>query len=213
MVYHRLYSRWEMDLIQADFDQIARSDSPGWDHNNHYHPFLLRHIDWECEEALDIGCGKGDFARQLALRVNQVLAIDLSPEMIRAAGEQSRQYPNIHYQVADVMQWDWPLNRFDYVVSIATLHHLPLELMLSNMKMALKPGGKLLVLDLYQQEGHPLSDLLAMPLSKLLKLITNTRLRDSAQTRAAWAEHAGHDSYLPLSQIRTICAEVLPGST
>jgi SAM-dependent methyltransferase len=46
-----------------------------------------------------------------------------------------------------------PAAHFDCIVSIATLHHLPLELMLEKMKAALKENGVLLVLDLFKAES------------------------------------------------------------
>jgi 2-polyprenyl-3-methyl-5-hydroxy-6-metoxy-1,4-benzoquinol methylase len=147
-----------MNTVQSDFDRIARLDTPAWDHNRHYHPFLLQMLAPRIGEALDIGCGKGDFARLLAARTDRVLAIDLSPEMVRVAREQSLQYPNIQYQVADVLNWEWSHDRFDCIASIATLHHLPLGGILSRIKQALRPGGKLLVLDLFHQENPSFRD-------------------------------------------------------
>ena len=45
--------------IQADFDRIALLSSDEWDHNSHYHSFLLKHIPPRCTQALEIGCGTG----------------------------------------------------------------------------------------------------------------------------------------------------------
>ncbi len=202
-----------MDTVRADFDRIARFDTPEWDHNRHYHPFLLRTLAPHLGEALEIGCGQGDFARLLADRSDHVLAIDLSPEMVRRAHEKSAQYSNIHYQVADVMDWEWSTNRFDCIASIATLHHLPLEEMLIRMKHALKPGGKLLVLDLFQQEQPTFRDIWAIVVSKTFQLVRNRRLRESAEVRTAWEAHGSHDHYLLLSQVREICAKHLPNAS
>jgi hypothetical protein len=76
----------------------------------------------------------------------------------------------------------------------------------------LKPGGKLLVLDLYQSEGVAPSDALAFPLSMALRLFKTGRLRPSAEERAAWDAHGQHDHYLTLSQIREACDRYLPGA-
>ncbi|MBL8164661.1 MAG: methyltransferase domain-containing protein [Anaerolineae bacterium] len=201
-----------MHTIQADFDRIARLEDLRWNHNRHYHPFLLRQLPSRLVEALDVGCGQGDFARLLALRAERVLAIDLSPEMIQRAKEQSAQHPNIRYQVTDVMAWEWPTDQYDCIVSIATLHHLSLADVLIHMKDALKPGGTLLVLDLFHQDGVTLRDFIAVVASASLKFLKNGRLREPAALRAAWGAHAKHDHYLPLSEIREICASILPGA-
>jgi hypothetical protein len=60
--------------IQADFDRIALLSTDAWDHNSHYHSFLLKHVPSPRAEALDIGCGTGSFARLLAQRCKRVLA-------------------------------------------------------------------------------------------------------------------------------------------
>jgi ubiquinone/menaquinone biosynthesis C-methylase UbiE len=52
-----------------------------------------------------------------------VLALDLSPEMIRIARERSTQFPNIEFQLADVRELSLPDEHFDCIASIATLHH------------------------------------------------------------------------------------------
>ncbi len=201
-----------MNKIQTDFDRLATLSTDGWDHNRHYHPFLLRHAPARCERALDIGCGTGAFSRSLAHRSRQVLALDLSPQMIRLARERSMDISNIEYQVADVLNSDLPVNQFDCVVSIATLHHLPFELMLEKMKRVLRPGGVLLVLDLFKAESvvdFALS-ILARPWTFTLRLWKEHRLRPPSEVRAAWAEHGRTDVYLTLSQVRQGCQSILP---
>src|SRR6185295_10544004 len=151
-----------MSTIQEDFDRIALVSDDGATHNDHYHNFLLRQLPANCQRVLEIGCGTGTFSRRLAARSEavsagiqsatgtHVLALDLSPEMIRLARERSAQFANLEFQLADVLQWPFPADSFDCIASIATLHHLPLSEALSKMKTALKPGGILLILDLFE---------------------------------------------------------------
>jgi ubiquinone/menaquinone biosynthesis C-methylase UbiE len=189
----------DISLIQADFDRLAAFSEEGWNHNNHYHDFLLRHVPPQCSQALELGCGSGTFARLLATRAEQVLALDLSPQMIRIARERSSQYANIDFQIADALVWDFPAEYFDCIVSIATLHHLPLEETLAKMMSALKVNGVLLVLDLYQETlPGAFTSLVTFPASLILKYLKTGRLKDSPEVRAAWAEHAKRDSYWKL---------------
>jgi len=111
-----------MSAIQTDFDRLALLDAEGWTHNNHYHNFLLRHVRHDCQNALEIGCGTGAFARRLAARAQHVVALDLSPEMIRAARSRSTSFRNIEFHVADAISWDFPAAHFDCTTAIATLH-------------------------------------------------------------------------------------------
>ena len=144
-----------MSAIQTDFDRIALlSADDGWTQNNHYHNFLLRSLPAKCESALEIGCGTGAFSRRLAQHAQNVLALDLSPEMIRIARRRSTQFSNIDFQNADVMSWNFPSETFDCIASLATLHHVPLRETLSRMRDSLKTGGVLLVLDLFERERN-----------------------------------------------------------
>ena len=202
-------------VIRADFDRLASVSDDSWNHNSHYHAYLLRHLPPHCDESLDIGCGTGAFARLLAQRSAHVLALDLSPEMIRVAQDRSAAYPNITYQVADVLARDFSVARFDCVASIATLHHLPMEPMLAAIRAALKPGGVLLILDLYESQAwrERLDAGLAMSASLALRLLHNGRIREPEAARQAWAAHGEHDVYPRLAQVREICSRILPGAT
>ena len=71
--------------------------------------------------------------------------------MICLAKERSQQYPYIAFHVADALSWEFPSDHFDCIVSIATLHHVPLEEMLLKMKRVLRVNGVLLILDLYRE--------------------------------------------------------------
>jgi SAM-dependent methyltransferase len=203
----------DTSLIQADFDRLAAFSGDEWNHNNHYHDFLLKHVPPQCSQALELGCGSGTFTRLLATRAKQVLALDLSPQMIYVARERSSQYANIDFQVADALVWDFPTEYFDCIISIATLHHLPLEETLSKMKSALKVNGVLLVLDLYQGTlPDAFTSLVAFPSSLVLKYLKTGCLKDPPEVRAAWAEHVKHDSFLTLRQLRHRCQTTLPGA-
>ena len=203
-----------MSTIQTDFDRIALVSPEGSIQNNLYHNFLLRRLGPRCQAALEIGCGKGEFSQRLAQRSGRVLALDLSPEMIRIARARSAQLQNVEFQIADVMSYDLPPEAFDCIATIATLHHLPLREALLKMKAALKPGGVLLILDLFKAEG--LSDALLNPLaasvSVSLRLIRTGRLLPAREVRDAWAAHERHDIYPTMKEVHALCAEIFPGA-
>jgi SAM-dependent methyltransferase len=204
-----------MDVVRTDFDRLAAFDRQGgWSHNDHYHPYLLRHVPQPCSESLEIGCGTGTFARLLAGRSHHVLALDLSPEMVRIARERSAAFPHIEYQAVDVLAWPFPAERFDCIASIATLHHLPLDEMLARMKAALRPGGILLVLDLYKARDLPslLLSAVALLADFLIGRIKARGARASETERLAWVEHGQHDRHLPVPAVRRLCREILPGA-
>jgi SAM-dependent methyltransferase len=209
-----------LSAIERDFDCLAQFDEPGWTGNNHYHGFLLRHLPADCNQVLEIGCGKGTFSRALASRARCVLAIDLSAEMIRVARSRSQQFPQIEFEVADVMTRALPPETFDCIATIATLHHVSTRVALLKLKDALRPGGALLVLDLYEPERNlwrlkgqqdAFLNVLAMSASVTLRLLHNGRLRPPREVRQAWAEHGKTDRYLKMEEVRSLYASIFPG--
>ncbi len=203
-----------LESIQADFDRIALVSDEGWNHNERYHEYLLSHVPERCGRVLEIGCGAGAFARLLARRAESVLAIDLSPRMIRLARERSEAYANIEFVNGDVTAFQFPEEQFDCIATLTTLHHLPTEAILKKVRRALKPGGVFVCLDLYRRSG--LTDLLfdcaAYPSSLLLRLLKTGRPRPPKDVREAYAAHGKTDTLLTLPQAERVCADSLPGA-
>ena len=203
-----------MSSTEADFDRLALLDDEGWTANNHYHNFILKHVPQNCENALEVGCGTGAFARQLALRSQRVMALDLSSEMIRVARARSTPFDNLEFELADAMTWNFPRSHFDFICSIATLHHLEQRELFVKMRDGLKPRGVLVILDLVESSGvvERLADVIGFGVSSCLRLIHNGRLQPPAAVRKAWEQHGKHDSYATVEQMRGLVADILPGA-
>ena len=197
--------------IQHDFDRLAVHDDGGWNHNNHYHPFLLEALPVYCGSALDIGCGTGTFTRLLAKRSARVLGVDLSPRMIEVAQERSWGVVNAGYRVADIMAMDFAPSSFDCIVSIATLHHLPLREVITKMVTWLRPGGTLAILDLVKLQGvrEMMFGALGFPASRVLRMMHGTG-RESEEAREVWEEHGQHDVYPTMAEVHAVADDLLP---
>src|SRR5215210_3853049 len=117
-----------MGDVRRDFDRIARAIEAARlpDALRPFERALLRRLPARCGRVLEVGCGHGALTRHLAARAESVLALDLSPEMVRVARARSAAWPNVEYRVADVAAAALPGAAFDVVLSAATLHHLPL---------------------------------------------------------------------------------------
>ena len=129
-----------------------------WNHNNHYHDFLLTHVPLNAVSALDVGCGSGEFARQLAILCKSVDAIDPDLQAITNGRNVSASFSNLNFYYESFEDNSFPLAHYDFVSAIASLHHMPLAPTLEKMKHLLKPNGTLAVLGLYKEET--ISDLL-----------------------------------------------------
>jgi len=100
-------------------------------------------------DALEFGCGTGYFTRALAGQARQVIATDLSDEMLQVARTQLSEYYNVTVQKADCAITDFPADRFDTVL-LANLVHVianPLPCLLESYRI-LKRAGLLIVVDL-----------------------------------------------------------------
>jgi len=204
-----------MSSVEADFDRLAQLDDEGWTANNQYHKFLLKHVPQNCENALEIGCGTGAFARLLAARCKHVIGIDLSSEMIRVARSRSSQFENLQFELVDVMKWNFPQSHFDFICSIATLHHVQQRELFVKMRDALKPRGVLVILDLVDSSSlvERMFDVVGLGVSVSLRLIHNGRLKPPREVRKAWEQHGKHDSYSTVNEIRALADTILPGSS
>lgn len=205
-----------MHQIREEFNRIAllieRHGSGGA--GEIYYNYLMRHLPPHAESALEIGCGTGAFTRLLASRADRVLALDLSPQMIRLAKSQSADRQNIEYLLGDVMQLSLPAESYDCIVSIATLHHLPLTQALLKMKDGLKPNGVLIIHDLVADAGilDKSMSALAYPISVMRRFWETGRIRMSREFREAWAEHGENEVYLTMAEVREMCKKYLPSA-
>lgn len=203
------------ESIREDFDRLSVfSERPKWEHNTHYHRFLMRHIPKSGKHCLEIGCGAGDFSRLLSKRFDHVDAIDLSPGMLQIARVRSQNYTNISYIEGDFL--DYPLfeNHYDCICSIATVHHLPLDAVLEYARKAIKPGGVLAILDLYKTQSiyEWLISTLAVPINKIFEFIRNKGAHPTSEEQEAWRLHMLNDHYLTAKEIRSTLKRILPGA-
>ena len=99
---------------------------------------------------LSIGCGDGQFELLLAARAQSVLGVDISPEAIEVARRaQAQAGTNVEFRCVSVADLELA-ERFDTVVCVAFLHHLPaagLTGFLQFVASRLEPGGLLYTQD------------------------------------------------------------------
>lgn len=89
---------------------------------------------------LELGCGTGYFTRELARSGAEIVAIDVSPELLEIASANCSA-PNVRYEIQNAYELSYPDAVFDSVVGSSVLHHLGIEAALREIYRALKPGG------------------------------------------------------------------------
>jgi len=68
--------------LREEFDGLAMLSCDGWNHNAHYHPFLLKHVPPCCGHVLESAAAPSAFSRLLAARARHLPALDLSPSSV-----------------------------------------------------------------------------------------------------------------------------------
>src|SRR6202158_4494491 len=89
---------------------------------------------------LELGCGTGYFTRELARSGADIVAIDVSPELLEIA-KANCSTPNVRYDVHNAYELSYPDRVFNSVVGSSVLHHLEIEEALREIYRVLKPGG------------------------------------------------------------------------
>lgn len=101
--------------------------------------------------ALDLGCGGGHVSYQISPFVNEVVAYDLTPEMVKTVLEEAkqRQLNNIIGVQGKAEQLPFPDESFDVVVSRYSAHHWQnLPQAMAEIFRVLKKGGKAIFIDI-----------------------------------------------------------------
>lgn len=177
-----------------------------WNHNSHYHSYLLHQIPKRIYRALDVGCGLGYFAWKLAERSEVVDAIDVD-DIVLADASILHPAPNVSYLKADFLTVDFSQADYDVIVAIAALHHMDIEAALEKMKLLLRTSGKLLILGLYTEET--LVDYIYSAISIPLNFVYLQWHRDSIAKPTAVART--RPAQLSLKQIKKVAGAVIPG--
>ncbi|MDH3745024.1 MAG: metalloregulator ArsR/SmtB family transcription factor [Acidobacteriota bacterium] len=101
----------------------------------------------------DLGSGTGQLARTLAPHVAKVIAVDDSPAMLDAAARRLEGVDNVDLRHGRLEELPIEEGSLDVATLVLVLHHLPEpERVLAEAARALKPGGKLLVVDMLPHE-------------------------------------------------------------
>jgi ArsR family transcriptional regulator len=148
----RLTMRRRQDKVRAYFDELAGK------FGRHYVPGR----SWEgmAETLLtlmppmvvaDLGAGEGTFSQLLARRAKKVIAIDNSENMVEYGTELARKHgvTNLEYRLGDIEDVPIKSNTVELAFFSQALHHAQHpEQAVGEAFRILKPGGRIVVLDL-----------------------------------------------------------------
>jgi ArsR family transcriptional regulator len=111
----------------------------------------------------DLGCGTGAVSAVLAPHVAKVIGVDASEEMLAAARKRTSQLAHVDLRKGTLEALPLEPCSIDAATMMLVLHHVPSpSVALAEAARVLKPGGKLLIVDMLphereeyrQQMGH-----------------------------------------------------------
>jgi ubiquinone/menaquinone biosynthesis C-methylase UbiE len=134
--------------IQSSFDAASRDEEhfPATIDPRIYHVKLVReHLgDLRGKRVLDVGCGKGRFARVFHEQEPQaeLWGLDISPEMLRFVPE------GIHTRTGSMTELPFEDAYFDGAYATESLEHaVEIERAVAEICRVVKPGGRIAIVD------------------------------------------------------------------
>lgn len=106
------------------------------------------------QRVLDLGCGRGGPAVRLAQAVDvEILGVSISQGDVDDANELARSHglaDRVSFQQANAMDLPFEAESFDAVWALESIFHMPDRLqVLRNVTTVLKPGGRLVLTDVF----------------------------------------------------------------
>jgi len=142
-----------MDEVKSYFKRqgtVVRWWNPEDERDPHFAHFreqlewTVRQFDWQGKRVLDVGTGKGRFAIPFARQGAEVVAMDISGEMLLEARRRARQSGvQPHLVLGDAENLPFARNAFDVVSCMEALMHVPHpQRAVAEVARVTRPGGQ-----------------------------------------------------------------------
>jgi SAM-dependent methyltransferase len=195
---------------------VVNSRHP-WNHNEHFHGWILRNLPASRQAAVDVGCGTGVLAGKLSSRFARVTGIDADEGMsaaarARLAGDRRVSIVRCRFEeFAAASQ-----SEVDLITMVAVLHHLDLDDTLTRIPGLLAPGGRLLVVGLAKVDSlaDAVVDLMSSAANPVMGVIKHPRpARQPDPAAEGRPVMPVRDPACTVAEIAATASARLPGAT
>ena len=138
--------------IKEVYDNIAEGFYNMRQRNPHPAGPYIRELskEWKPGLLLDVGCGIGTWMIPFIKNGFECIGIDISPKMIEFGKKFAKTHKTkLKLKTANMLELPFDDEKFDYVISVAAIHHLDNNKKrlkaLSEMKRVLKRDGKIFI--------------------------------------------------------------------
>lgn len=179
-----------------------------WNHNAHFHSWILANLPVRRQSALDVGCGRGELLAALSPHFHHVRGTDVDETMRRHAASRCAGLPNVTVDAASLTAID---GEYDLVTMIAVLHHLDVASALRDVARLLAPGGRFLAVGLapprgFRDHAWDLASALTNPIIGYVKHPWPNRSEPQPPPVPV------RDPTMPFGEIRALVDETMPGA-
>lgn len=201
------------------------NDRHPWNHNDHFHSWILRSLPNAPDRVLDVGCGEGGLLEALTARAARVEGIDPDPAMSYAAATRFQDQPRVQILrrgLAEHAGQSALTGSYDAITMVASLHHMDPATAVAQARDLLRPGGRLLIVTLTRPDSPAdhAWDVVSALTNPLIGLIKHPRPVPPEDRQRAPAVHGVpvsaempvRDAELTVAQLRDIAADLLPGA-
>jgi demethylmenaquinone methyltransferase / 2-methoxy-6-polyprenyl-1,4-benzoquinol methylase len=163
------------NTITPRYDLLNRIMSAGQDVR--WRKFAVSRLPLEVRDVLDVATGTGDLAIEIARSRTSatVYGIDFVEKMMRLAAPKTVATgfaDRIYYSASDAMRLPFEDNRFDAATTAFGIRNMPDRLTaLKEMSRVVKPGGKIIVLEMTFPKSLKLRKFFTWYLNKIIPIL------------------------------------------
>lgn len=154
-------------------------------------------------DVLDIGCGNGALLRELAPRIKSGIGIDLSKDLLELARKNNASNLNLNFRQVTGPQLPLEDQSVDLIISLLSFRYLDWDPLMDEIKRVLRPGGRILILDMVAVPAKPIQ----YPRLMLDKIKQKRQLKKYPQFASALAKLVVHEDWKKMLHYNPIRAE------